>query len=56
MAKAKRARRTSFRTMESDPDALSVLERLEQLEAEQPSPPTPADAESQADDDEQERA
>lgn len=35
MAKAKRARRTSVRTMDTDPDALSMLERLEKLEAEQ---------------------
>ena len=35
MAKAKRARRNSVRTMETDPDALSVLDRLEQLDAEE---------------------
>ena len=35
MAKAKRARRTSVRTMDTDPDALSMIERLEKLEAEQ---------------------
>jgi hypothetical protein len=48
MAKAKRARRTSFRTMESDSEAMSVLDKLEELEAQekatQPSqdePPAP---------------
>jgi len=35
MAKAKRARRNSVRTMDTDPDALSMIERLEQLEADQ---------------------
>jgi 8-oxo-dGTP diphosphatase len=57
MAKAKRARRTSFRTMESDTDALSVLERLEQLEAEEraaaaasedDAPAAPADPEDES--------
>jgi hypothetical protein len=55
MAKAKRARRTSFRTMETDPDALSVLDKLEELEAQEKaattsqSEPPPPDAEADAD-------
>jgi len=48
MAKAKRARRNSFRTMETDSDGMSVLDKLEELEAQekaaqpvQSDPPSP---------------
>lgn len=51
MAKAKRARRTSVRTMDTDPDALSMIERLEKLEAEQKASTPPQD-EPAADEDE----
>ena len=53
MAKAKRARRNSVRTMDTDPDALSMLERLEKLEAEQQAQATPQEesSTSEGDDD-----
>lgn len=48
MAKAKRARRTSIRTMEPDGSALAALEALERAEASAEAPSESRDEDAQA--------